>query len=146
MVGVKGLLRLGIKVRPACRNSRISRDGKEATCDHLWDPRMPEVRRARKISPLTHSGVSIASGAIDDAMRPRQFSVVRLAIRATFGDGRAAIGSGDGPVRACESRSSRILQGCAPCDAKGGWRTVISVFGMDSARATPFATREWKMS
>ena len=43
---------------------------------------MPEVRRARKISPLTHSGVSIASGAIDDAMRPRQFSVVRLAIRA----------------------------------------------------------------
>src|SRR5262245_54654983 len=35
---------------------------------------MPEVRRARKISPPPHSAVSIASGAIDDAMRPRQFS------------------------------------------------------------------------
>ena len=33
-------------------------------------------------------------------------------IDATFGDGRAAIGSGDGPVRACDSRSSRSSGMC----------------------------------
>src|SRR5262245_61002604 len=98
MVGVKGHLRLGIKVRPACRNSRISRDGKEATCVHLIETSVTHLADQRLIAQSALCKDFAANGVQWNESLPYPNSTSFIGMRLAP-DACARSGSQRGPDR-----------------------------------------------